>query len=117
MAVRRDPGRLGSSAFTTFPLAGRAGGPRLISRLVVLPSRVARAIARVSRRRANLRTTRLQQCVRRRALVRRPGEDPIGDEVLLRIVLSQIPDEEVNALVWECLGYTKSIDMDAERWR
>jgi hypothetical protein len=43
-----------------------------------------------------------------------PGEDPIGDEVLLRIVLSQIPDEEVNALVWECLGYTKSIDMDAE---
>jgi hypothetical protein len=43
-----------------------------------------------------------------------PGEDPISNEVLLKIVLSQIPDEEVNRLVWECLGYTKSIDMDAE---
>ena len=43
-----------------------------------------------------------------------PGEDPISNEVLLKVVLSQISDEEVNKLVWECLGYTKSIDMDAE---
>ena len=33
-----------------------------------------------------------------------PGEDPISNEVLLKIVLSQIPDDEVNRLVWECLG-------------
>ena len=33
-----------------------------------------------------------------------PGEDPISNEVLLQIVLSQIPDEEVNRLVWDCLG-------------
>lgn len=43
-----------------------------------------------------------------------PGEDPISNEVLLQIVLSQIPDEAVNKLVWECLGYTSSMDLDAE---
>ena len=32
------------------------------------------------------------------------GEDPISDKTLLRIVLSQIPDQEVNRLVWEALG-------------
>lgn len=32
------------------------------------------------------------------------GEDPLSNEVLLQIVLSAIPDDEVNRLVWEALG-------------
>jgi hypothetical protein len=31
-------------------------------------------------------------------------EDPISDEVLLQVVLSAIPDDQVNRLVWEALG-------------
>ena len=42
------------------------------------------------------------------------GEDPISDEVLLKIVLSQIDDQEVNDLVWTALGYTKEIELDME---
>ena len=42
------------------------------------------------------------------------GEDPIGDEVLLKIVLSQISDQEVNELVWTALGYVKEIELDME---
>lgn len=42
------------------------------------------------------------------------GEDPISDEVLLKIVLSQISDQEVNELVWAALGYVKEIELDME---
>jgi hypothetical protein len=42
------------------------------------------------------------------------GQDPISNEVLLKIVLSQNSDAEVNKLVWQCLGYTASMDLDAE---
>ena len=34
--------------------------------------------------------------------------------MLLQIVESELPDEEVNRLVWEALGYTKTIDLDPE---
>jgi hypothetical protein len=42
------------------------------------------------------------------------GDDPISNETLLKIVLSQVPDREVNELVWEALGYVKSIELDME---
>ena len=32
------------------------------------------------------------------------GEDPLSNEVLLQIVLSAVPDDQVNRLVWEALG-------------
>ena len=40
--------------------------------------------------------------------------DPIRNEVLLRIVQSEISDEEVNKLVWRCLGYEMTIELDPE---
>ena len=40
--------------------------------------------------------------------------DPIRNEVLLRIVQSEISDEEVNKLVWRCLGYEMRIELDPE---
>ena len=40
--------------------------------------------------------------------------DPIRNEVLLQIVQSELTDEEVNKLVWQCLGYEKTIDLDPE---
>ena len=40
--------------------------------------------------------------------------DPIRNEVLLRIVQSEISDEEVNKLVWRCLGYETTIELDPE---
>ena len=49
--------------------------------------------------------------------------DPIRNEVLLRIVQSEISDEEVNKLVWRCLGYEMTIELDpetltaTEKWR
>jgi len=41
-------------------------------------------------------------------------EDPLSNENLLKIVLSQTPDVEVNRLVWDALGYTKSVDLDMD---
>jgi len=41
-------------------------------------------------------------------------EDKLSDWEMLRIVTQDMPDEEVNELVWECLGYVKSVDMDPE---
>ena len=41
-------------------------------------------------------------------------EDPLSNENLLKIVLSQTPDVEVNRLVWQALGYTKSVELDME---
>ena len=49
--------------------------------------------------------------------------DPIRNEVLLQIVQSELSDEEVNKLVWECLGYEMEIELDpetltaTEKWR
>ena len=40
--------------------------------------------------------------------------DPIRNEVLLQIVQSELSDEEVNKLVWQCLGYEMTIDLDPE---
>ena len=40
--------------------------------------------------------------------------DPIRNEVLLQIVESELSDEEVNKLVWQCLGYEMTIDLDPE---
>jgi len=40
--------------------------------------------------------------------------DPIRNEVLLQIVQSEISDEEVNKLVWRCLGYEMTIELDPE---
>ena len=40
--------------------------------------------------------------------------DPIRNEVLLQIVESKLSDEEVNKLVWQCLGYEMTIDLDPE---
>jgi len=40
--------------------------------------------------------------------------DKLNDWQMLRIVTQDMPDEEVNELVWECLGYVKSFDMDPE---
>ena len=40
--------------------------------------------------------------------------DPIRNEVLLSIVNSELSDEDVNRLVWECLGYRCTIDLDPE---
>jgi hypothetical protein len=42
-----------------------------------------------------------------------PDEDELADELssakLLRIVKGEVPDNEVNLLVWKCLGY-KQVD-------
>jgi len=40
--------------------------------------------------------------------------DPIRNEVLLQIVQSELSDEEVNKLVWQCLGYEMEIELDPE---
>ena len=40
--------------------------------------------------------------------------DPIRNEVLLQIVQSEMSDEEVNKLVWRCLGYEMTIELDPE---
>lgn len=40
--------------------------------------------------------------------------DKLNDWQMLRIVTQDMPDEEVNELVWECLGYVKSYEMDPE---
>ena len=40
--------------------------------------------------------------------------DPIRNGVLLQIVQSELSDEEVNKLVWQCLGYEMTIDLDPE---
>ena len=41
-------------------------------------------------------------------------EDKLNDWQLLRIVTQDFPDEEVNELIWECLGYVKSLELDPE---
>eukprot|EP00193_Tetraselmis_chui_P008795 CAMPEP_0177766998 /NCGR_PEP_ID=MMETSP0491_2-20121128/8833_1 /TAXON_ID=63592 /ORGANISM="Tetraselmis chuii, Strain PLY429" /LENGTH=258 /DNA_ID=CAMNT_0019283469 /DNA_START=95 /DNA_END=871 /DNA_ORIENTATION=- len=40
--------------------------------------------------------------------------DKLNEWQLLRIVTQDMPDEEVNELAWECLGYVKSFDMNPE---
>ena len=42
------------------------------------------------------------------------GPDPIGDDVLLSIVRSELSDEQVNKLVWNALGYRCKVELDAE---
>ena len=43
-----------------------------------------------------------------------PAPDDLADDVMLKIVLQQIPDEEVNNLVWKYLGY--QYDDDEKSW-
>ena len=42
------------------------------------------------------------------------GPDPLGDDVLLSIVRSELEDDAVNRLVWRALGYRSRVDLDAE---
>ena len=42
------------------------------------------------------------------------GPDPLGDDVLLAIVRSELEDDAVNRLTWRALGYRARVDLDAE---
>lgn len=42
------------------------------------------------------------------------GPDPLSNDVLLRIVRSEIDDASVNRLVWNALGYRRAVELDAE---
>ena len=43
-----------------------------------------------------------------------PSADELSNENMLRIILSMCTDEEVNELVWKCLGYRRVTDNSAE---
>jgi len=42
-------------------------------------------------------------------------EDELSNEAMLQIILSETPDQEVNLLVWKCLGYEQ--DQATGEWR
>lgn len=41
-------------------------------------------------------------------------DEELSDEAILAIVTQELPDDQVNDLVWRCLGYSPSADLDPE---